>query len=137
MRPSIRGMLLVAGLLGASSLPSQAGEAVSAAIPFSFTAGDKEFPTGTYSFELKGGQLSIQGRKARAIVRAMDLKFMGDVYKETHRYEILFNRYGDTYFLAEVWVKHFGMEPLKSAAEKAREEAGDTASPVKLRVKPN
>jgi len=123
-------------LLGVASLPVFGGQAVSAAIPFAFTAGDKEFPAGNYSFEMKSEtrQISIKGRKS-AIVRSMDLTFRGDVYEVTKRYEIFFRRYGDDYFLAELWIKQFGMEPLKSAAEAAKEAAGESASVIKLKVK--
>lgn len=139
MRLGCLRVVLLTGLFGVASLPAFGGQVVNAAIPFAFTAGDREFSAGRYSFELRtdAGQMSIKGPKERAIVRAMSLPFQGDVYAVTKRYEISFKRYDDSYFLAEVWIKHFGMELLKSAAEASKAQAGESPSVVKLKVASN
>jgi hypothetical protein len=140
MPRSIGRVVLLAGLLGTTGVPAHAaaGKSLNAAIPFGFGAGDKEFASGNCKFEISSGasQLSIRCSKTSAVVQAVSLKFMGDVFKDPPKNEMVFNRYGDVYFLAQVWIGHQGMEVAKSAGEKEAEKGGE-AKVIKLKVKAN
>ena len=69
------------------------------------------------------------------MVQGATLKFMGDVFRDAPKSEMVFNRYGDEYFLAQVWIKNHGMELAKSAGEIEAEKGGAQAKVVKLRLK--
>ncbi len=74
-------------------------------IPFEFLIEGRTLPAGEYSIEGTnigtGGMLfrSLDG-KVSAIVNAFDTQ---TYLKEGHRAEVIFNKYGDTYFLSSVW----------------------------------
>ena len=132
--------ILLSGLLLALAVSAPAAEVsqINTTIPFAFKAGDRDFPSGEYSLNInpQSGQVAIKGRRGGAtVLRAGNLNFEGDVYQAAQRYEILLNRYDDQYFLSQVWIKNYGMEVAKSAAEKAREDGGQQPRVLKLKVK--
>jgi len=141
MRGSIGSVLLLVGLLGAQGVPAhgQGRLSMNAAIPFKFVAGDSEFPSGNCSFAMdaQASRLSIRASRASTVVQGTTLKFMGDVFKDAPKSEMLFNRYGDEYFLAQVWIKNHGMELARSARELELEKGGAEAKVVKLKLKSN
>lgn len=129
---------LLGAALAAGAVPAQAaGPAkMNAAIPFEFTAGDKEFRKGNCAFDMTmANKVSIKCSRASTLVQASSLPFLGSVFKDPPRHDIIFKRYGKEYFLSEVWIGHEGMELAKSEAEKELERNGVAASSIKLSVK--
>ena len=138
----MRQSRIVGSLLGvvmsAGAMPVQAqGPAkMTATIPFEFTAGDKEFRKGKCAFDMTmANKVSIKCSLASTLVQASSLPFLGSVFKDPPRHDMIFKRYGKEYFLSEVWIGHEGMELAKSKAERELESNGVAASSIKLKVK--
>lgn len=97
---SMLGLLVTLAVVSVSGASS--GRIV-ARIPFDFTAGNKTFPAGAYdvSFTNMQGVLLIrsQDRRAAAMVHTQARQAKG-AQEQTR---LGFRRYGDQYFLAEVW----------------------------------
>ena len=74
-------------------------------VPFEFTVGDTTLPAGEYDIQATGpwgGKvLSICNRKAKASAFVISPSYVAA--KSSKRSELVFTRYGQQYFLAEVW----------------------------------
>jgi hypothetical protein len=110
------------------SANAQTTKAVMANIPFEFVVGDKTLAAGEYSVRpasSEGAALMIQSTDAKNFaVRLSGEK--REVKNNTHA-RMVFHRYGERYFLAEVWNgDNIGRELAKSKQERAieRELAG-------------
>ena len=136
----IKGMtmlLLVLALSLVTAVVSANGQSSNrqvANIPFDFVVGDKELPAGRYStqgFNSTGETLRITGldTTASAIRLSSTLQTMDDV----NRGKLVFHRYGNQYFLADIWTagSRTGRHLLKSSGEKAveREVIGSNRRP--------
>ena len=122
--------ILVATLGLAGSLTSAKGQAtrhVKAQIPFDFVVGDKRLSAGTYVVSPtsdEGAALLIQN----ATNKEGNIRLSNNIEpnKQDTNARLVFNRYGDTYFLVEVWRGGIGAgrRLLESRQEKAmkREE---------------
>jgi hypothetical protein len=136
MRSWFCGALLLALILGGGTTPAWAGRVLRVTLPFEFGAGGETFPKGSCKIEIVSAtKVSIQCSNVRAMVPARTLTFRGDAFKAIQVKEMTFKRYGDRYFLCEVWLATDGRELLPSDAEKALVEEGVEATPVKLKVK--
>ncbi|MBM3746355.1 MAG: hypothetical protein FJW34_11210 [Acidobacteria bacterium] len=96
----------VLAVLGALVVPvaARAQTAVQANIPFEFAAGGSLLPPGSYQFETSshGRILAVQGmdRKTRWLLMASRAyRFIGG----DRPGKVVFNKYGNRYFLSEVW----------------------------------
>ena len=96
-------------ILAVSSAYAQSSYERTTNIPFSFTIGDKTFPAGEYRVARLNPQSSqavlaiksIDGQMSKITLTAMDLQRSG----VTGKAKLVFNRYGDQYFLSEVWLR--------------------------------
>jgi hypothetical protein len=74
-------------------------------VPFEFTVGETTLPAGEYDIQATGtwgGKvLSICNRKANASAFVISASYV--TAKSSKRSELVFNRYGQQYFLTEVW----------------------------------
>jgi hypothetical protein len=96
------------------------GHNITANIPFEFNVGDKTLPAGQYSvarINSDGTQLRISNREDGA--SRLTQTVQDNEPKEQS--VLVFNRYGDRYFLSQVWLtgERVGREMLKSRSEKA------------------
>jgi hypothetical protein len=124
-------------LIGLLSLLLVAGSAIAqsdhvrANIPFSFTVENKTLPAGAYDVEA----LSISDAQ-HLVLRSEDSSSntivgcnTAQVLTPANKTELVFDRYGDKYFLSEIWVQGatHGRHLPKSSREKelAREMARD------------
>jgi hypothetical protein len=119
---TIRMLLTIALLSGAVSVYTQAETRplVKVSIPFSFTVGKQSLPAGDYTISAFHPQLLIQ-------LQSADGKQVG--FAGTHpryalnpstRTELIFQRYGSTYFLSQIWTQGdtSGLElPLSNRAK--------------------
>lgn len=110
-----------------ASMPSASAQAVAKAdIPFAFHVGNTLMPPGTYKLtrNSSGVIYILRGPGSSAafvLMRAeSSIKDRGSV--------ITFNRYGDHYFLSQVWGGHEGLQCPPSRSEKEANKASLVAS---------
>jgi hypothetical protein len=112
----IVGVLLV----GAATLSAQVPALyVRLTIPFEFRAGNTVLPAGQYRIEYVRpayGLMRIQNLHSDAIAAVFGVP----VQKESGTSaKLVFHRYGDTYFLRQVWIPgHYGNEFAPTKAER-------------------
>ena len=118
-------LLVILSLASAvASAQTQAANKVVATIPFEFSVGYKTMPAGEYSVQVvatAGDALMI--KSADSSVSALRLSEATSREKEPSHARLIFNRYGDKYFLSEVWngVDPIGRRLIKSGDERAAE----------------
>ena len=117
--------LVMAGLTAltvmASTRVAQAQEHLVVNIPFDFVAGNTTLPAGEYSVQVSGPEraLILTDRKdpaASAIINS-NAVVANEIQSQSR---LVFNRYGDRYFLSQVWAagNSRGRQLLKSGREK-------------------
>ncbi len=120
-------VMLVVGLALATAVVSanaQSANKVVADIPFEFSVGYKTLPAGEYSVRSivsAGDALMIQSADTK--VTALRPSEATAQIKNNNHARMIFHRYGERYFLAEVWngVGSTGRQLLKSQEERAIE----------------
>lgn len=94
-------------------------QAVVAQIPFAFENGSQHLPAGKYQIDLTSGSLlMLRGTAANSAGFAMTIS--KTVSKPSQRGKVVFHRYGNRYFLSEVWIggESTGRVCMQSRAEK-------------------
>jgi hypothetical protein len=124
-------LLVTIVLLAAGSLYAQTGE-VKAVIPFDFTAGNMSLPAGEYSVtEMSdaGRILLIAGRDSKGFVGSHAVEKI----EASANTRLVFHRYGDRYFLYQIWVQgnNRGRELPETKLEK---ELASNARPTLVAV---
>jgi hypothetical protein len=108
---------LVAVCLGAASLLAQ--DSIHVKIPFDFTIGAQSFRAGDYAVKenLGSSVVAIQSADHRASVMA--LTYGVQAHTKPGEAKLVFHRYGDHYFLSQVWTgrNDAGRQLLPSRAE--------------------
>jgi hypothetical protein len=100
---------------------AQAQEALVVNVPFDFTAGNQNLPAGEYSVKVSQSDARIVLIERKDATAAM---FVGtnavDANKIQSESKLVFNRYGDRYFLSQVWNEgnSRGRQLMKTASEK-------------------
>ena len=115
--------LLVAGTLAVAveTTNAQSSRRVTANVPFDFVVGDKTFTAGAYEVKAatsSGGAMIVRNQSSqRSITRLTNS--IQPINKDTTA-RLVFHRYGETYFLAEVWsgADYAGRQVLESKREK-------------------
>ena len=97
-------LILAAGLFAATLTASLHAQTMNmqATIPFDFQIGSTVLPSGEYSIRHSNGVLSVQ-QTGGAHKGGMFLTVGEDRPAGAKAGTLLFNRYGDTYFLSKVW----------------------------------
>lgn len=74
-------------------------------IPFDFTVGNKSLPAGHYTVGRTSGATveSLTIRNDEKNTSVATVTYSGNRVKEGTPAKLVFHRYGDTYFLSEVW----------------------------------
>jgi hypothetical protein len=128
-------LVLVVGLAFVSAVVSANGQsstAVRGNVPFEFIVGDQSLPAGEYTVKSisSGGEvLAIANRDLDRSTMRMSRNLVSDRKSETPR--LIFHRYGNQNFLAEVWAgEQTGKQLAKSKQERAieREQAAIAAN---------
>ena len=134
---AVIGILAVASLVMAAPIVAQSRE-VRVTIPFSFYAGDKLMPSGSYTVAMMGNggggfvRLLTEGKSV--IVATNPTSLTGNRLGKSR---LIFTRYGDLSFLSELHWENYdtGREILKSKLElevrNATEELRVAISPEK------
>ena len=124
----------------ATARAQSAPRAQAADIPFEFTAGDQTFPAGVYRVERVNTQtdraaLSIKSGDGRlsVLVQTMPVETRPGAPSESAM--LVFNRYGDRYFLSQIWQPsdEAGLELPKSRAERALRRGPRASRPAPAR----
>ena len=111
-------------LVGVLSLMLVAGSAfaqnmnLTADIPFNFVLQKQSLPAGHYTIKAMGdGVLAVQGENGKPV--AMILTHSIESARPAEHSKLVFQRYGDRYFLAQAWATgtSAGIELPKSARE--------------------
>ena len=107
---------------------AQAQNAIAVNVPFDFVAGGKTLPAGEYSVRASGAgnTLILIDRKDTSVSALIITNAVVSRDMQTES-KLVFNRYGDRYFLSQVWSEgnSQGRQLLKTAREK---EAALTAN---------
>ena len=118
-------LLVVLSLASAvASAQTPAANKVVATIPFEFNVGYKTMPAGDYSVQIIAtANDALMIKNADSSVSALRLSEATSREKEKSHARLIFNRYGDKYFLSEVWngVDKIGRRLIKSGDERAAE----------------
>jgi len=105
----------------ASTRVAQAQDLLVVNIPFDFMAGDTALPAGEYSIKVSAPErtLLLIDRKDAAASSFMNTEAVATTEIQSES-KLIFNRYGDRYFLSQVWTEgnSRGRQLLKSAREK-------------------
>jgi hypothetical protein len=113
------GMMALTAM--ASTRVAQAQEQMVVNIPFDFVAGNTTLPSGEYSVKVSGptNTLILIARNDSAASAFMNTNAAVASEPQTES-KLVFNRYGDRYFLSQVWTagNSSGRQLLKSAREK-------------------
>jgi hypothetical protein len=117
--------LVMAGMMALTAMATtrvaQAQEAIVVNVPFDFVAGNQNLPAGEYSVKVSQTDARIVLIERKDATAAM---FIGTnaVVANTIQSEskLVFNRYGDRYFLSQVWNEgnSRGRQLMKTAREK-------------------
>ena len=120
----IKGFTMLLGIMTlamVTAVASANGQSLTskANVPFEFIVGDQNLPAGAYTVSAvtSGGEaLCISGRGSKDSVMRLTIPASG---KANHS-KLVFHRYGQRYFLAEVWsTSTDGRELTKSRQEQA------------------
>jgi len=98
------------------------GHNIRASVPFEFSVGDTTLPAGDYEvgrINSDGTQMRISNRDTDKSASRLTQSIQANKPKEQS--VLVFKRYGDRYFLSQVWLvgDRQGREMLKSSSEKA------------------
>src|ERR1700730_1018244 len=121
---TVIAMIVLGGSMAvATKAQSFGGTHLVANIPFQFNVGNKILPAGEYQVwsindSSKVVLIQSQNGKASAMLRMSTVE-----RKSQDRTMLIFNRYGNHYFLAQTWVygATSGLQAPKSRAERAAE----------------
>ncbi len=122
---TLRTMMMITILMALSALSANAqkGGSFVVKVPFAFTVSGKTLPAGEYvvarSTQGSSEVMMIRSQKRGAYVQTKPVQVQ-DIQEET---QVIFKRYGDQYFLFQVWIsgKSTGRELFKSAREQKSE----------------
>ena len=96
------------------------GHAMSVNVPFSFEMGNKHFEPGTYTVRTPlWGVVEIQGNSTAGLA----LTHEEQSYKPTTSAKIVFDRYGDHYFLRQLWFDAEGTSYVECPQSKSERQA--------------
>ena len=119
MKTQILKVLSIASfivVLTVASASANISEPLKVNIPFAFTVGNQTLPAGAYKVNTVAGK-TLQ-------IRSMDNKQVATIHTNNLRAEqtpghakLSFRRYGDRYFLIQVWAPWEGYEMPRSRAE--------------------
>ncbi len=120
----IATLLAVVGVLAASA--QSLGQVITTNVPFAFRAGDQSLPAGKYTLvsNLVNGTVLIRADEGKDQMFILTNACGGS--KASENAKLVFHRYGDQYFLSQVWHPGYsqGRELPRSSAEREMARAG-------------
>jgi hypothetical protein len=125
---SLISRILIAGFAISGLFAAEAqSRIVTANVPFSFYMGANAMPGGAYQVDqlAHGGVLVLRTRDAAKLIGVLRMNGKAD---EAPR--LVFHRYGDTYFLSEVWTGNGDTGYHIDRSKREKELAINGAAPV-------
>ena len=108
----------VLAVVAAAAVYGQSSETLTVMVPFDFIVGSQTLRAGQYSVdqETHSGAMIINGADQRAIVMGTALESAAALKNG----KLVFHRYGNTYFLTEVWgAGNYGRQIPKTRQERS------------------
>ena len=101
----LRTLQVIAGGIALLALPLCAGldHQFVLKVPFDFMAGNHQFPAGEYSIKSDASAGTVLIRSEGEGPAAFIITYPAGENKDQVRARLVFNRYGDHYFLSQVW----------------------------------
>jgi hypothetical protein len=117
-------------LLAVSCLSAQSGSRIIVNVPFDFVARNQHLAAGTYSVttNLTQGTVLIRGEDNGSATFALTIATQADQVQPCAK--LVFNRYGDRYFLSQVWHAGTDRGRMIPASKAEQEMAMSTAKPA-------
>ena len=117
--------LAMAGMMALTAMATtrvaQAQEPLVVNIPFDFVAGNTHLPAGEYAVQVSGptGSMILISRKDATASAFIGTNAAASIAPQAQS-KLIFNRYGDRYYLSQVWQQGYaqGRQLSKSAREK-------------------
>ena len=134
MRGKILNVILALSILTVGAVATAStqlpGTRMSAQIPFDFIVGEQTLPAGTYELRRLGNDpylLCIRNVDDSRNVMIFNTSLLddGDSIRQS---ALVFHRYGDIYFLAEIWSPYEGIARELHPSEQERSMERDLAS---------
>jgi hypothetical protein len=124
------GMMLVAIIVvaGAASANAQGSNSMKVHIPFDYSVEDKKLPAGKYIFHrINGSTIQIQSEDSKTNM-LVPIAYRVTPRENNNTLKAVFNRYGDNYFLSQVWTEtEQGRQLLESKAERKLKKEAEVA----------
>lgn len=111
---------LAAGFVCTSAHAQSYGETVSVNVPFGFEIGSKHMPPGTYKVTRPMNNVLQVGNRSDA---AMLIASAAQGSRATKNSKLVFDKYGDHYFLRQVWFTPEDNTYVECAESKAERQA--------------
>jgi len=134
MKSNVYGALMILALALIVSAPvAQAQGRARATVPFEFNLDQQTMPAGLYEVGALNGQVlvvrNLESKDARLVIESMHVQ-ASEGAGIPHA-KLVFHRYGDQYFLAEIWngQSKIGIAFAESKREKELQWARDTHEP--------
>lgn len=126
---AVIALLACVAFVTLAATPSHAQILLKADVPFSFSAGYGVLPAGEYSIAKVGiGQMLLvrEGQRGVELMVPKTTESRNDINSA----KLVFHRYGDEYFLAEIWTNADESVRTLSVHPRERQLAKAGASPV-------
>ncbi len=126
----MKTLLVTLGLLGlmvGAATAADASSSLKAKVPFDFKIGNNVLPAGEYYVAKDGrtGVLSVRSLETDAVVIFLADRVHSN--ETTEQARLVFNTYGDHYYLREVWMAGMSSGSSISKGKAQREMAGRAA----------
>ncbi|HTT32748.1 MAG TPA: hypothetical protein VMH48_04025 [Methylomirabilota bacterium] len=118
----ILAMLGLTLTVGALPGAAQAKRSLILKAPFSFMVEQQKMPAGSYQILVEHGWLQIRSEDSKNAAVVLTLPVAGKTPESVG--QVVFNHYGDQYFLSQVWLPDMqaGRQTLESRQEKELEK---------------
>jgi len=120
MKKIVKSLAVLSLVLTLGGLPAAAQGKKSLIVnaPFSFTVEQQRMPAGTYQILVEHGWLQIRSADSKNAAMVLTLPVSGKAPEGVG--QVVFNRYGNRYFLSQVWLPELpnGRQTLESRDEK-------------------
>jgi len=88
-------------MLAVSCLSAQSDHKTITAVPFDFMVGNRHMAAGTYDITIDQSTVLVRGEENG--LASFALAFWAHADKTQERAKLVFKRYGDRYFLSQIW----------------------------------
>lgn len=137
MRKAAQQLLLVFLVSIMLSVSAQAQISLTFTLPFAFQVEETKFPQGAYLIkqDTPDKKITIRSQKGSESGQFASSPLPPKGVFERDETWLVFHRYGDQYFLSEIWSHHLGHLMTVSSAEKQLRESGVEGTDVRVNMK--